>query len=118
MLSPLLNGHVVGSPAQTAEYADGLGGPVALRGQPRPRVELEEGAVRLWLPDGASAQQAYEEMAARLGAVMGGPEILVGVTQDRLFDRSSGSASAAAPATSWVTAPTGCCSSPTSTANG
>jgi hypothetical protein len=70
-------------------------------------VELEEGAVRLWLPDGASAQQAYEEMAARLGAVMGGPEILVGVTQDRLFDRSSGSASAAAPATSWATAPSG-----------
>ena len=59
-------------------------------------VEPEEGAVRLWLPDGGAAWQAYEAMAARLGAVMGdgavvrpvvtgGTEVVIGITQDRLF---------------------------------
>jgi acyl-CoA synthetase (NDP forming) len=94
---PLLPGHVVHSPAQAAECADGWGGPVALLAlNPDLSVEPDAGAVRLWLPDGHAAWQAYEAMAARLGVDMGGgavvrqmatggTEVVIGITQDWLF---------------------------------
>lgn len=94
---PLLAGHVVRSPAQAAECAERLGGPVALRAlAPDLGPEPEEGATRLWLPDGHAAWQAYEEMADRLGESMGGAaivrpmatdgtELVICVRQDWLF---------------------------------
>ena len=61
---PRPHGHVVRSPAQAAEYADARGGPVALHAlNPDLGGEPGEGAVRLWLPDGNAAWQAYEEIS-------------------------------------------------------
>jgi acyl-CoA synthetase (NDP forming) len=94
---PLLSAHVARSPAQAAEFARRLGGPVALRAlNPDLGPELEQGATRLWLPDGEAARQAYDQMAARLGESMGGAamvrpmvtegtELVITVRQDWLF---------------------------------
>jgi acyl-CoA synthetase (NDP forming)/GNAT superfamily N-acetyltransferase len=94
---PSLKGSVVRSPAEAAEYADGLGAPVAIRAlNPDLGAEPEDGAVQSWLPDGAAAWQAYAGMAARLGERMGGAavvrpmvsdgtELVIGITQDWLF---------------------------------
>jgi acyl-CoA synthetase (NDP forming)/GNAT superfamily N-acetyltransferase len=93
----LVPGSVVRSPAQAAEFADGLGSSVALRAlSPDLGTELADGTMRFWLPDGAAAWQAYAEMAARLGERMGGAavvrpmvpggtELVIRVAQDWLF---------------------------------
>ncbi len=94
---PLAPGSVVRSPAQAAEFADGLGSAVGLSAlNPDLGSAPADGAVRLGLPDGAAAWQAYAEMAARLGErmgggavarpmVAGGSELVIRVAQDWLF---------------------------------
>ncbi len=93
---PLLDGNVVRSPAQAAECADGIGGPVAIRALNPDLVRPEQGAIRLWLADGAAAWAAYVQMAQELGDELGGgaivrpmvtdgTELVISVTQDRLF---------------------------------
>ncbi len=94
---PLVSGSVVRSPAQAAEFADGLGSAIALRAlNPDLGPEPADGAARLWLPDGAAAGQAYAEMAVRLGERMGGAalvrpmvpggtELVIRAAQDWLF---------------------------------
>jgi acyl-CoA synthetase (NDP forming)/RimJ/RimL family protein N-acetyltransferase len=94
---PWLSGHVVRSPAQAAEWADSLGGPVALRAlNPDLGADPERDAVRRWLPDGKAAWEAYAELATGLGAEMGGGAVvrpmtsggtglIISVTQDWLF---------------------------------
>lgn len=94
---PLVAGHVVRSPAQAAECADGLGTPVSMRAlNPELGAAAERGSLRRWLSDGDAAWQAYVELATGLGEEMGGgavvrprspdgTEVVISVTQDWLF---------------------------------
>jgi acyl-CoA synthetase (NDP forming) len=88
--------HPVGSPAEAAEAAARIGGPVVLKAANPDLVhKSDRGGVRLGLATPEAAAAAYAAMADALGADMGGAivqpaaepgvETLVGVVQDAAF---------------------------------
>jgi acetyl coenzyme A synthetase (ADP forming)-like protein len=92
----VVGGRLVADADAAVEAANALGYPVVLKaGSPEIVHKSDVGGVVLGLADDAAVRAAYADMAARLGAGMGGAivqatvprgvELIVGVTQDPSF---------------------------------